>query len=175
MARINSRNKGATTERKACKVLKAWARKEFSRVPASGGLGWHNSQSTGDIMCIKEGHYFPFSVEVKARDSINFEHLLYLKKAEILDFWAQSVKDAKRVNKCPMVMMRYNGLPNGFFFVLLPRIIYHKFFKEHIPEEDPILVASTHGFAIISSWSLMRTPYKEIRKPLMQYLKENEI
>lgn len=175
MARINSRNKGAKNERLACIILQQWTKKTFARVPSSGGLGWHNNLSTGDVMCTKEGHYFPFSIEVKARESLNLDHLLYLKNAEILKFWEQSKRDAKRLSKCPVVMMRYNGLPKGFFFIILPRVIYHKFLKEHIGPEESVIVSPTFNFVILTTWALLRIPYKEIRKPIADYCKAYEI
>lgn len=171
---INSRSKGARGEKSAVKVLKGWTRKNFARVPASGGLNWHNTQSTGDVICTTEGHYFPFTVEVKNQRNIEFSHLLYLEKPEILKFWAQSVRDSERVGKIPIVMMRYNGLPADFFFVVIPRDIYHKFFKKYLTPTDRVMVLPQHGITIMSSWAFLKTPYKEIHTKLMDHLKVGE-
>lgn len=174
MAKINSRNKGSKGERVASKVLEEWTGKKFARVPSSGGLSWHTSNSTGDIICATEGHYFPFSVEVKLRDQINFDHLLYLDKAKILDFWEQSKRDALRVNKCPIVMMRYDRLPKDFFFIILPLNIFAEFFDEYTNGKTDKIVTYNNQFVIMTTELLKKIPYKKIRKPLRKYMKDGK-
>lgn len=167
---INSRKKGARGEKSAIKVLKHWTTKDFARVPSSGGLRWHNAMSTGDVICINEGHYFPFSIEVKFHEKIEFNHLLYIEKPEIKNFWGQCVRDAERVNKCPMLMMRYDRLPADLFFIAIPRKVYHKIIKPHLDKDDMVLVVPNYDIAIITSWGLVKTPYKQIREELLTYL-----
>jgi len=67
---------------------------------------------------------FPFSIEVKARKEIDFEDLLLPHKSEIMKFWEQSVADAKRVDKTPMVLMRRNGMPKESFYVIIPYSVF---------------------------------------------------
>lgn len=127
--RINSKAKGSKTERSATHVLEAWTGFPFTRVPQSGGLRWQGGQNiTGDI--IPEDMYeledFPFSIEIKARKEIDFKDLVLPFDSEILKFWAQSVADAKRVKKIPMVLMRKDRMPKGAFFIIIP---YHVFFR----------------------------------------------
>lgn len=123
MARINSRQKGSKNERDVCKWWKDWTGYEFARVPSSGGLRWgRTTDTTGDIICSDKKHFlrFPFSIECKSYKDINFEHILLgNKKIKTLDFWKQAVDDAKRGNKLPILMMRYNGMKKGeYFFVV---------------------------------------------------------
>jgi len=125
--RINSKAKGSKNERSATKTLERWTDFPFTRVPQSGGLRWQGGQNiTGDI--IPEDMYqledFPFSIEVKARKEIDFEDLLLPHKSEIMKFWEQSVADAKRVDKTPMVLMRRNGMPKESFYVIIPYSVF---------------------------------------------------
>lgn len=171
MGKINSRTKGNKGERVAAKVLETWTGKTFTRVPSSGGLGWHTSNSTGDIICSTEGHFFPFSVEVKLREKINFDHTLYLDKAEILKFWEQSVRDAQRVQKCPIVMMRYNGLPKDFFFILVPTEVFLAFFSDYL---NPDQVFVNGRFTLFTTDLLQYIPYKKIRKPIKNHYRHGK-
>lgn len=172
--KINSRKKGAKGENRARFLMEAWTSKKWARVPASGGLNWHNSISSGDIICVTEGHYCPFTIEVKNYGEINFNHLFYLPKCDILKFWDQAHRDAQRVNKVPLLMMRYDRLPGDFFFVVIPRTIYNRFFREYMTDEDVRFVSENFGIAMISSTAFFKVPYKEIRKPITKYLKNEK-
>lgn len=120
MPGINSRSKGARGERNVAKLLETWTNRKFAKTPASGGLQWKTSNSKGDVVCTTEGHYFPFCIEVKSYSKIDFSHLLTpnIKNIEILDFWDQCQRDAKKCCKVPMLLMRYNGLPKEFYFLV---------------------------------------------------------
>lgn len=169
--RINSRKKGARGEKHALEVLQNWTNKKFGRVPSSGGLNWKNQMSSGDVICITDGHYFPYTVEVKNYRDINFAHLFTTDKADILKFWQQAERDAARVNKVPLLMMRYDGLKKGFFFIVIPRTIFNKFFRAYMDDKDIRLVSENFDFAILSSDAFFKVPYKEIRKPIVNYQK----
>lgn len=118
---INSRKKGAKNERKIADLFTKWTGRKFAKTPASGGLQWKSSFSKGDIVCTKEGHYFPFCLECKAYVKIDFSHLLnpQILNVDILDFWTQCKRDADACNKVPLLFMRYNGLPKDFYFVVM--------------------------------------------------------
>lgn len=176
---INSRAKGNKTERIAAKVLAKWTGKKFSRTPSSGGLAWKNSNVKGDVVCTKEGHYFPFCVEVKGYTKIDFSHLLMnIKNCDILDFWSQCVRDARAANKQPLLMMRYNGLPKGFFFICVSKPT-----SVNIPplsnlDLKKVLIfwdkdSELPPFNIYPSTEFFRIPYKELKANLKQM--KNEI
>ena len=77
--RINSRSKGARTEKALITFMEEWSGYEFSRVPASGGLRWRKTDNiTGDIICSDDGHRCLISFEVKARKEIDFEKIINL-------------------------------------------------------------------------------------------------
>ena len=121
--RINSKAKGSKNERDICKWWEEWTGYDFSRVPSSGGLRWQRTlDTTGDILCSDKKHClkFPFSIECKSYKEIKFEHvLLGNKSCDVLKFWEQASEDAKRGEKQPILMMRYNSMPkNEYFFVV---------------------------------------------------------
>ena len=163
---INQRRKGNKNERKATNLLEAWTGKKFSRTPGSGGLQWKNSIAKGDVVCITEGHYFPFSIEVKAYEKIDFSELIRpnKKKSLIEVFWEQCIRDAQLCNKKPMLLVRYNGLPADFFFVIIPCQILELF-----ESQEDYLTYPKLGIAITGSDSLLKTNYKTIRKAIKKF------
>lgn len=163
---MNSRNKGNKGERVAADVVGAWTNKKFARVPSSGGLQWKNTNAKGDIVCTEEGHFFPFCMEIKNYGDINFEHLLYLPKPEIMKFWSQCLRDAEIAKKCPMLWMRYNRLPKKFFFIMVPQEIFQTFFLPYLDEEDRSMIFPTQKLAVLTTNSLGKIPYKKIRKQI---------
>ena len=169
---INSRTKGNKAENLFAKLMLKWTGKKFARVPSSGGLQWKNAHAKGDIVCSEEGHYFPICVEIKNYKEINFQHLLYLKEPKILEFWAQCQRDAKICNKAGLLAMRYNRLPKELWFLIISKEIFFKFIHPYLDDsEDKYITMRFNDFVIFTSTSLMKVPYKKIRKPLKQYLK----
>ena len=106
---INSKNKGSRFERKIGAWFTQWTGFKFERNRAGSGA-WHS----------KHAHRCKISIECKNYKDIKFEHvLLGNKTCDILRFWEQASKDAKRANKLPILCMRYNSMPaNEFFFVV---------------------------------------------------------
>lgn len=117
----NSKKKGNRFELKVSKWFTEWTSFKFGRTPYSGAN--HQSRDlSSDIMCQDErhAHRCKISVECKNYKDIKFEHvLLGNKSCDILKFWEQASKDAKRAKKVPILCMRYNSMPaNEFFFVV---------------------------------------------------------
>jgi len=169
----NSRTKGNKGQRIAAKVLKDWTRKPFASTPRSGGLRW-GAMSTviGDVVCTKEGHYFPFCVEVKSYLHINFEHPLYTVKGDLYSFWDQVNDDALRAKKIPLLMIRYNRLPKEFFFVGVPSKDYEQLFKGvSMKELNKVMTIQHMGLTIFTTPELVNTDYKEVRQNAKLILK----
>jgi hypothetical protein len=119
---LNARKKGARGEMMAVDFMKEWTSMDFRRTPGSGGLRGHVTDFTeGDIVCTKKNYIFPLCLEVKFYEELNFNHLLYDVKSKIKGFWKQASESAIRAEKLPILLMRYNGLPKGFFFVIISR------------------------------------------------------
>lgn len=176
--KINSRSKGCKGERMACSWMKKWTKRDFARVPASGGLHWKKANANGDIICTEEGVKVPFCIEVKNYRDINFSHLITSpKNIKIMEFWEQCTTDAARCNKIPMLMMRYNGLPKDFFFIVISSNIYHviqqKMMLNFIDLTYLKFKTKEHDLMILDSRQLIQIPYKEIKLILKEYLKNH--
>lgn len=169
--RINSRSKGNKNEREIAKLLKAWTKKEFARTPSSGGLSWKTTNTKGDIVCTTEGHYFPFCIEAKSYKDLNFQHLLYSDKAEILKFWAQANKDADAANKIPLLFMRTNGIAKNLHFVVMHQRHFRMFIKEHLAADCSYMYVKNHKMIILKSTELFETPYKAIKLQIKNHRK----
>lgn len=119
--RKNSRNKGSRFERSVAKAWEYWTGYKFSRTPGSGG--WAKAKdAVGDLVCTDDKHSrrFPFSIECKNYQDIKFEHLLLgTRTCKIHSFWEQASRDANKVGRLPILIMRYNSMPKGeAFFVV---------------------------------------------------------
>ena len=129
--KTNSKNKGSRFERTIAKSLEAWSGHAFSRTPGSGG--WAKAKdAVGDIICTDNKHSrrFAFSIECKNYKDIRFEHmLLNMKSCKIVNFWNQATRDANKVGKLPLLIMKYNSMPKGEAFVIVTPEMY-KFLKK---------------------------------------------
>jgi Holliday junction resolvase len=163
---INSRTKGNKNERDLAKLFEKWSNHKFSRTPSSGGLQWKASNSKGDIVCTDEGYYFPFCIEAKNYKDINFEHLLYLPKPKILEFWEQAKRDADKAKKIPILTMRYNGMPKDLHFVVVEAKFAMLLFETEIIDPSLYLkfMSKKHKLAIFNSKDFFSMPYKSVAK-----------
>lgn len=174
----NSKKKGNKAERELCKWFQKWTGFPFTRVPASGGLRWKNTNATaGDIICDDERHSrrFQFSVESKSYKDINFEHLLLgNKKIKILEFWQQACDDAKRSGKLPILFMRYNGMTKDTYFVVmggLTAAIVGDIIcgDDYKPEFNQFIMAAPQrddSLLILNSNDLIKIDYTKLHKTL---------
>jgi Holliday junction resolvase len=172
MARINSRAKGAKNERKVCKTFQEWTGFEFNRTPASGGLRWKKTDNiVGDLICSEPNIIFPFSVEVKAYEEINFEHLLYLKDTKIEKFWNQALEDSQRGQKIPLLLMRYNGMPSDLYFLGM-NFKHFLRFRKHLKLEYTYAKLPKHKLVILNSKALFEAEYTPLEKIAKKIIKE---
>lgn len=173
---INSRRKGAKNERLVSKLFEEWTGKKFAKSPASGGLNWNTANVSGDIVCCTEGHYFPFCVEAKFHDKIDFSDLLKpgIKNVDILTWWKQAESGAKKVNKIPILMMRYNGLKKDFHFIVINNIFMNdlwQFFSSRVSLTTINYHDKKRSLVIMRSTDFFQLPYREIRKLTKNLLK----
>ncbi len=180
---INSRNKGNKAERVVAKLLEGWTGKEFARTPSSGGLQWKSTNSKGDIVCTSEGHLFPFCVEVKHHEKVDFNELLIgtKKTPKIIGFWEQCIRDAKLAKKAPLLIFRYNNLPKDFFFVILETSLYLKLKnsqKGRVADQELFHVRLVkYKLTILTTKTLFQFDYrdtKNILKPLLKRWRKEE-
>lgn len=173
---INSRSKGCKAERTLAKGLETWAGVPFSRTPSSGGLSWKTTNTKGDIVCTKEGHYFPFCIEVKFHKEIPLNPLIVGKHKNpplVHEFWEQCTRDARLAGKVPLLFMRYNQMPKDSWIVVMPKSIYLVLELANTKINTFILEGSTdftEPIVIASSELLFQKSYQAIRK----FLKTNK-
>lgn len=164
---INARRKGAKNERIAAEFFKEWTGMDFRRTPGSGGLRGHVVDYTeGDLVCTQKNYIFPLCIEVKAYEELNFNHLLYDVGSKIKKFWKQTKESAKRAEKIPILLMRYNGLPRGFFFVVITSGFQHKlgeFFEPQLQYNGRLVITTTEALKKMS-WENADRVAKQILK-----------
>lgn len=171
---INGRRKGNKAERVAAKLISDWTGHKFERTPSSGGLQWKASHAKGDITATDE-HRCPFCFEVKSYAKIDFSHLINpkIKNPDILQYWSQASRDAGKVNKIPMLMMRYNGLPKSFYFIVLERRFWKKV-RVELGSFNYLIFSGMNQLVILPSTEFFKVNYKFIRKIAKTYLNESK-
>lgn len=120
-----SKAKGSAWERQLSKILTKWLTGQdkeyyFYRSPGSGALAtvnFGNKTLSGDLIAIKlEGSFFTeiFNIEAKnGYENASFDKFLKDNKNDVLQaFWNQSVRDAEKSDKLPLVMFKKKGMPN---------------------------------------------------------------
>lgn len=113
---INQKKKGNKNEVVAAKFLENWTGFKFVRTPSSGGRHLKNELFAGDVVCVKGK--FPFVVETKHLKTIQLMHELR-SNSKVLTIMTQAKRDADRVGKLPMLMLRVNGMEEGRYMVYL--------------------------------------------------------
>lgn len=104
MAYNKSKAKGSAFEAKIAKRFTEEFGKEFRRVPLSGALEWMK----GDVICIKDTAWFPWCIEAKHYKEINWNSLLTAKSADMYSFWEQTQREAKVMDKEPLLIFRWD-------------------------------------------------------------------
>ena len=123
-----SHSKGGRGERAVCKLLGNFFYndpKSFARYGNEGG-----GRISGDIgPCIKDDmqatmellRLFPFCIEIKNREEWDFYSLLGNPlKSHLVGYWEQTIKQASRFKKCPLLLFTKNYKP---WYVILDSTI----------------------------------------------------
>lgn len=103
---VDSRQKGARTETLARDMLRKHTGLNWERVPGSGALD-PKHQLKGDLYI--PGVINRFCVEVKgyAEDHIN-SGLLTHKTPQLIEWWQQTDRQARQVDKLPLLIFKYD-------------------------------------------------------------------
>lgn len=104
MAYNKSKAKGSAFEAKIAKLFTEEFDKDFKRVPLSGALEWMK----GDIICIQDTAWFPYTIECKHYKEINWNSLLTAKSTEMYKFWEQTLREAEVMKKKPLLVFRWD-------------------------------------------------------------------
>ena len=175
----NSKKKGSRFELKVSKWFTKWTSFKFGRTPYSGAN--HQSRDlSSDVMCQDErhAHRCKISVEFKNYKEIKFEHILLGNKGcDILKFWEQASKDAKRANKVPILCMRYNSMPSEEFFFVVGKKLSSVFYKP-LFDKAPIMVIDVPKigeilYVFMASDILKNISYKLVHKQAKLILKNS--
>lgn len=175
----NSKRKGSKFERIIGAWFTKWTGFRFERNRAGSGA-WHsNRDSVSDITCTdeKHAHRCKISIECKNYKDIKFEHILLgNKNCDILKFWEQASKDAKRANRIPILCMRYNSMPKGeFFFVIDDKFAEVFMASELMNTRFMVLNTETYKLYVFMASNVQQyVKYKSVHKVAKQLLKSNE-
>ena len=103
-----SRDKGASFERKICKVMGDAYGVELRRTPLSGGWAQHYDDVAGDVVAVKGK--FPYCVECKNSEGWKLESL-FTDKHAWFDAWWNQVLNACPWDKTPLLVFSKNFTP----------------------------------------------------------------
>lgn len=117
---ILAKNKGNRNERTAAKFLTEWTGVQFNRTPSSGGMHLRNQLFCGDLVCVDERFFFPFVVETKHLKNLHVTENLR-SNSEVFRVFRQAQRDADRIGKRPMCLIRTNGMDAGDWYLVLER------------------------------------------------------
>lgn len=99
-----SKIKGSAYEAKIATLFTTEFGKQFRRVPLSGALEWMK----GDIIVIEDTAWFPYTIECKHYKDLEWNNFLTAKTSDIHNFWRQTLREAKVMNKKPLLVFRWN-------------------------------------------------------------------
>jgi hypothetical protein len=119
---VQSHNKGAGGELEVRDLLQDWwsqaePKTRFNRAPLSGG--WHaasDQQTAGDLL-VTPGSRFPWSVEVKRRESWSPSRFISGFASPAWAWWQQAIRDARTIDRQPMLWARRS---KGNWIVVVP-------------------------------------------------------
>ena len=104
MAVNKSKQKGATFELKVSKILTEHFGIKCVRVPLSGALSWIK----GDVFFPEKMETFEYCIECKFYEKLDFNSLITAKSNDIFKFWDQTTSQAKKMNKKPLLIFKWN-------------------------------------------------------------------
>ncbi len=116
--RVNGDAKGKNNERTCARWLSKWTGAQFNRTPQSGGMHLKNQLFCGDLVCITEGFYFPFVIETKHLKNLHVTPDLR-DNSKLFTIFRQAKRDADRIGKRPMCLIRCNRMAAGEYVLIL--------------------------------------------------------
>lgn len=115
---ILAKRKGNLNERAAAKFLSDWTGVQFNRTPSSGGMHLRNQLFCGDLVCVDERFFFPFVVETKHLKNLHVTETLRA-NSEVFTVFRQAKRDADRIGKRPMCLIRSNRMDARDWYLVL--------------------------------------------------------
>lgn len=103
---VDSRQKGARVETQVKKLLKDKTGLNWQRVPASGALSAEH-QLKGDLYIPQCNNKYCVEVKGYKEDHVN-SGLLHHKTPQFMVWWEQTVREAKQINKEPLLIFKFD-------------------------------------------------------------------
>jgi len=116
--RLDSRAKGARSERVLVKLFTEWWGADFGRTPLSGGAFTSKKMrddlnASGDLVC--SDPLFPYTVECKHVEGFEFSQLLTAPRCDFYSWWDQTIGETSQ-GKIPLLVFTKNRSP--WFFAM---------------------------------------------------------
>lgn len=103
---VDARAKGARTESVVRDVLKKHTGLGWERVPGSGALD-PKHQLKADLYVPGRTNLFAVEVKGYAEDHLTSQ-VLTSKNPQLIEFWKQAVRQGNQVNKCPLLIYKFD-------------------------------------------------------------------
>lgn len=123
---VDSRAKGARTETVVRDALKKHTGLGWERVPGSGALD-PKHQLKADLYVPGRTNLYAVEVKGYAEDHIS-SALLTGKNPQLIEFWKQSVRQGKQVNKKPLLAFKFDRSKIFVAFLDMPTSSYRYIF-----------------------------------------------
>lgn len=149
----NGRRKGNTAELEVAKLLQVWWRQheptaEFVRVPLSGGWATPKVRgefrTSGDLMTTAST--FPFTIEVKRRESFAWGNVLAGRRSPVWAWWEQAITQGVEAKLVPLLWARKKGEP---WWVIAPVQVGHLLLQLGIPERHLTFVSTKARHVVV--------------------------
>lgn len=119
---VDSRQKGARTETKVKEFLREYTGLKWERVPGSGALDEKHGLK-GDLYIPGEKNIYCVEVKGYADDHLT-SHILTSKNPTLLDWWQQTIRESKQVNKQPLLFFKFDRSKIFVAFNEMPNELY---------------------------------------------------
>lgn len=103
---VDSRQKGARAETQAKDILKKYTKLNWERVPGSGALDEKHGLK-GDLYIPNEKNRYCVEVKHYKEDQLTSK-ILTSKSPIFIDWWNQTVRESKQVNRLPILLFKYD-------------------------------------------------------------------
>jgi hypothetical protein len=122
---VDSRAKGARTETQIRDVLRLHTDLQWERVPGSGSLD-PKHKLKGDLYVPDRANIFCVEVKGYADDHLTSQ-VLTSKSPQLVDFWQQSVRQGKQIDRKPLLIFKFNRSKAFVAFEELPSVDTYRY------------------------------------------------
>jgi len=132
---VDSRDKGARAETLVKETLRNYTKLKWERVPGSGALN-EKHQLKGDLYVPGEKNLY--CVEVKHYKDCHIDHTLITgKNPQLLEWWQQTIRQAKQVGKHPLLLFKHDRSKIFAAFISAPS------------DEYPYIIINRDGYEFV--------------------------